>query len=459
MLAACGVLYVLNGFLIGWANAYDVMLGITSPTGVRPQWCAWPLSLIGWAAIPAIVGATAGYVITEQIQAHHARELSDVLSELRRLAAPLQPATGLRRRLVITLHDVYKQGSGAVKTAVLAFGARHPLNDAAPDAEPDWDQAEQHFTRLIETIMGAAVPPGDSGRSHRAPGRERGHPLPSVGQQPAWLPLSHLCQAAGPRCEPPAYPGGDVTYDERAEHAARLRGLLYLACPDAPAWAIESTAEAITQLAEETPGEPVPEAAHLSLPQQQPSDVDRLNLTEANLTEANLTGVDLTPADLSDADLTRARLRYADLADADLRTTNLSRADLIGAKLTVANLGRADLTLANLTGAKLIRADLTDTNMHGADLTRADLSDANLPRVNLAGADLTGADLTGADLTGAMFTGATNMRLPQGAIWNRETLWPANLASDVAEYSDEVSPGIYQVRGGGRSPDRDTIRV
>ncbi|MER5517442.1 pentapeptide repeat-containing protein [Streptomyces sp. NPDC002763] len=310
---------------------------------------------------------------------------------------------------MITLHDVYKQGSGAVKTAVLAFGARHPLNDAAPDAEPDWDQAEQHFTRLIETIMGAAVPPGDSGRSHRAPGRERGHPLPSVGQQPAWLPLSHLCQAAGPRCEPPAYPGGDVTYDERAEHAARLRGLLYLACPDAPAWAIESTAEAITQHAEETPGEPVPEAAHLSLPQQQPSDVDRLNLTEANLTEANLTeanltGVDLTPADLSDADLTRA-------------------------KLTVASLGRANLTGANLAGA-----DLTDTN-------------------------LTDTNLTDTNLTGAMLTGATDMRLPQGAIWNRETLWPANLASDVAEYSDEVSPGIYQVRGGGRSPDRDTIRV
>jgi hypothetical protein len=35
---------------------------------------------------PAIVGAAAGYVITEQIQAHHARELGDVLDELRRLA-------------------------------------------------------------------------------------------------------------------------------------------------------------------------------------------------------------------------------------------------------------------------------------------------------------------------------------------------------------------------------------
>ncbi|MEE1812887.1 DUF6313 family protein [Streptomyces sp. BE133] len=91
VLAVCGVLYVLNGFLIGWANAYDVMLGITSPAGVRPQWCAWPLSLIGWAVMPAIVGAAAGYVITEQINAHHARDLGDVLSELRSLAAPPSP--------------------------------------------------------------------------------------------------------------------------------------------------------------------------------------------------------------------------------------------------------------------------------------------------------------------------------------------------------------------------------
>jgi cytochrome bd-type quinol oxidase subunit 1 len=87
----CAALYVLNGFLIGWVNAYEVLRGETSPAAVRPTWCAWPLSLIGWAAIPAIVGAVAGYVITEQIQAHHTRELNDVLDELRRLAEPPPP--------------------------------------------------------------------------------------------------------------------------------------------------------------------------------------------------------------------------------------------------------------------------------------------------------------------------------------------------------------------------------
>ncbi|MFF4542454.1 DUF6313 family protein [Streptomyces aureus] len=96
VLAMCLVLYLLNGLLIGWAPAYEVMTGITSPATVHPQWCAWLLSLTGWAVIPAIVGAAAGYVITEQIQAHHARELADVLAELRRLAEPPQtpPSAG-----------------------------------------------------------------------------------------------------------------------------------------------------------------------------------------------------------------------------------------------------------------------------------------------------------------------------------------------------------------------------
>lgn len=84
----CTLLYVLNVVLNGWTPAYEVMTGITSPADdtVRTPWCAWPLSLAGWAVVPAVIGAAAGYVITEQIQAHQARQLDDVLDELRRLA-------------------------------------------------------------------------------------------------------------------------------------------------------------------------------------------------------------------------------------------------------------------------------------------------------------------------------------------------------------------------------------
>ncbi|MFE2993219.1 hypothetical protein [Streptomyces sp. NPDC059262] len=59
---------------------------------------------------------------------------------------------------MISLHDVYEQGNGAVKEAVLAFGARHPLEPATANPEPDWKRAEKHFTHLIEVIMGAAAP-------------------------------------------------------------------------------------------------------------------------------------------------------------------------------------------------------------------------------------------------------------------------------------------------------------
>ena len=54
-----------------------------------------------------------------------------------------------------------------------------------------------------------------------------------------------------------------MTDDERALHEAALRGLLYLACPDADADAITETAEAIAQRSEETPQEPVPEVVYL----------------------------------------------------------------------------------------------------------------------------------------------------------------------------------------------------
>ncbi|MGW3910520.1 hypothetical protein ACWEBX_03195 [Streptomyces sp. NPDC005070] len=60
---------------------------------------------------------------------------------------------------MITLHEVYGQGSDAVKAAVRSFGARHPVADADPDSEPDWKKAEQHFTDLIEVIMGASASP------------------------------------------------------------------------------------------------------------------------------------------------------------------------------------------------------------------------------------------------------------------------------------------------------------
>jgi hypothetical protein len=47
VIAPCAALFLLNGLLVGWADAYEVLAGITSPADVHPGWAAWPLSLTG----------------------------------------------------------------------------------------------------------------------------------------------------------------------------------------------------------------------------------------------------------------------------------------------------------------------------------------------------------------------------------------------------------------------------
>ncbi|WP_425508064.1 DUF6313 family protein [Streptomyces bathyalis] len=85
VLAICAGVFVANGALVGWGTAYELMTGITSPAEVQPSWLAWALSLLGWGAIPAVVGGTAGYVITVQIERHQSRDFEAVIGELRAL--------------------------------------------------------------------------------------------------------------------------------------------------------------------------------------------------------------------------------------------------------------------------------------------------------------------------------------------------------------------------------------
>lgn len=68
------LLFVLNGARLGRAVAYEVLIRITSPAKVGPQRLAWPLSLAGWAAVPAFIGGTVDHLITVQIQTHQARD-------------------------------------------------------------------------------------------------------------------------------------------------------------------------------------------------------------------------------------------------------------------------------------------------------------------------------------------------------------------------------------------------
>ncbi|WP_326595968.1 DUF6313 family protein [Streptomyces sp. NBC_01803] len=93
-LLATVMLYIGNGVLIGWAGAYNVLVGITSPADADPQWCAWPLSLAGWALLPALIGGVVGYLVSAQIEAHRSRDLAEILAELRDQAGAAGPESG-----------------------------------------------------------------------------------------------------------------------------------------------------------------------------------------------------------------------------------------------------------------------------------------------------------------------------------------------------------------------------
>ncbi|WP_445517329.1 DUF6313 family protein [Streptomyces sp. NEAU-174] len=95
VLTVCAATFIVNGVLTGWASAYEILIGIKSPAEVDPQWATWPLSVIGWAAVPAFVGGAAGYLITSQIQSHQSRDFDAVIAELRALIeAPTNPGGG-----------------------------------------------------------------------------------------------------------------------------------------------------------------------------------------------------------------------------------------------------------------------------------------------------------------------------------------------------------------------------
>jgi hypothetical protein len=74
-------LFLANGLTIGWRTAYDVSIQITSPADTRVPALALSLSLAGWLLVPGLVGAVAGYVVTDAITAHRGKPLAEIFEE------------------------------------------------------------------------------------------------------------------------------------------------------------------------------------------------------------------------------------------------------------------------------------------------------------------------------------------------------------------------------------------
>ncbi|MFG1711036.1 DUF6313 family protein [Nonomuraea sp. M3C6] len=86
VLLAVAILFALDGCLIGWSVAYEVLIGIKSPAEVGYAPVSWAVSLVGWLIVPAFVGGLVGYLVTRQIDARRTESEADVLQDLRKRA-------------------------------------------------------------------------------------------------------------------------------------------------------------------------------------------------------------------------------------------------------------------------------------------------------------------------------------------------------------------------------------
>ncbi|KFF58314.1 hypothetical protein JF66_19465 [Cryobacterium sp. MLB-32] len=78
---------ILLGFAVtGFPRGYELLSGLQSPAGVNEtplvSAAAWTLSIIGWIAVPALIGAIVGYSVGAQIGRHRSRSRSDLFHQI-----------------------------------------------------------------------------------------------------------------------------------------------------------------------------------------------------------------------------------------------------------------------------------------------------------------------------------------------------------------------------------------
>ena len=83
MLAAgTGLLLVLSGLVVGWEATGEVLIGVTSPAAeyLTPLAAVmrWAVALVGWLAVPALMGAVVGYAVSQQAKSVRGRTLDEI---------------------------------------------------------------------------------------------------------------------------------------------------------------------------------------------------------------------------------------------------------------------------------------------------------------------------------------------------------------------------------------------
>jgi hypothetical protein len=137
-----GVLFVSNGIVNGWETSYDVLAQITPPWGdhdvvIAAPWLALLLALAGYLAVPSVVGALVGYVVTESSNNRRERPAPD----------PQTAVSSARSgRYIPRLESLFYAGHGQ---SVPADFAQHfvEIHDR------EWGLAQRHWEIVVERSL------------------------------------------------------------------------------------------------------------------------------------------------------------------------------------------------------------------------------------------------------------------------------------------------------------------
>lgn len=136
--ASVATLLAYTSWPDNWYGSYKVLLGVKSLDSGSIPLSSWLLFLVGWAAIPALVGGLAGHVITAR--AESAKKLTpDLLFQTKSLGDRLRPP------LTITWLGDFFYGSTSDSDFIDTFVRIAHGND--------WLTAQDHWELIVRDLM------------------------------------------------------------------------------------------------------------------------------------------------------------------------------------------------------------------------------------------------------------------------------------------------------------------
>jgi hypothetical protein len=79
---AIAALFVIAGLVMGWSDTWETLVGRRSPKNAPYPYFSWPLSVTGWLALPALVGAVIAYLMTSQADRRRTRSVSEAAAQV-----------------------------------------------------------------------------------------------------------------------------------------------------------------------------------------------------------------------------------------------------------------------------------------------------------------------------------------------------------------------------------------